>query len=86
MELALKSYIEERVLEIAHYLLHTKCTVRQVASVFCVSKSTAHKDLSWRLALIDEKLYREVTKVLGENWAQRYIRGGESTKRKYKGK
>lgn len=80
----MKSYIEQRVLEIAHYLLHTKCTVRQVAKVFCVSKSTAHKDLSCRLPLIDKSLYGQVAKVLGENWAERYIRGGESTKRKYK--
>ena len=82
----MKSYIEERVLDIAQYLLHTKCTVRQVASVFCVSKSTAHKDLSYRLPQLDKSLYKQVCKVLGENWAERYIRGGESTKRKYRGK
>ena len=81
----MKSYIEERVLEVAHHLLQTKCTVRQVAKVFCVSKSTAHKDLSCRLPMLDQSLYKEVAKVLGENWAERYIRGGESTKRKYKG-
>ena len=82
----MKVYIKERVLDIAHYLLSTKCTVRQVAKTFCVSKSTAHKDLSYRLPMLDQALYNKVSLVLGENWAERYIRGGESTKRKYKGK
>ncbi len=81
----MKEYIKQRVLESAEYLLQTKCTVRQVAKTFCVSKSTAHKDLSSRLPLLDKDLYNKVAQVLGENWAERYVRGGESTKRKYKG-
>lgn len=81
----MKEYIKQRVLESAEYILRTKCTVRQVAKTFCVSKSTAHKDLSCRLPTLDKDLYNKVAKVLGENWAERYIRGGESTKRKYKG-
>lgn len=81
----MKEYIKQRVLESAEYLSQTKCTVRQVAKTFCVSKSTAHKDLSSRLPLLDKDLYNKVAQVLGKNWAERYVRGGESTKRKYKG-
>lgn len=81
----MKEYIKQRVFESAEYLLRTKCTVRQVAKTFCVSKSTAYKDMSCRLPLLDKSLYNKVAQVLGENWAERYIRGGESTKRKYKG-
>ena len=81
----MKSYICERVLLIADYVLEHKCTVREVAKVFCVSKSTAHKDLSERLPMIDRQLYGKVVEVMTDNWDERYLRGGEATKRKYKG-
>ena len=81
----MKSYICERVLEIADYVLEHKCTVREVAKIFCVSKSTAHKDLSERLPLINKQLYSKVAEVMTDNWDERYLRGGEATKKKYKG-
>ena len=81
----MKSYICERVLDIANYVLERNCTVREVARVFCVSKSTAHKDLRDRLPLINEQLYARVAQVLADNWDIRYLRGGEATKKKYKG-
>lgn len=80
----MKEYIAERVTKIATYLLENKCTVREVAAVYCVSKSTAHKDLSERLPQIDKQLYKQICDVLQDNWDVRYIRGGEATKRKYK--
>ena len=79
----MKEYIAERVIEIADYLLKYGCTIREVAEVYCVSKSTAHKDLSERLPLLDEQKHAEVSKALDGNWAERYLRGGEATKRKY---
>ena len=79
----MKDYIAERVIDIADYLLKTGCTIREVANAFCVSKSTAHKDLSERLPLIDKQKYAEVSAALNDNWAERYLRGGEATKRKY---
>lgn len=81
----MKEYIAERVLEIADYVITNKCTVRDVAKVFCVSKSTAHKDLSERLPLIDKNKYNEIAEVLTDNWDERYLRGGQATKKKYKG-
>ena len=81
----MKEYITERVLDIADYVLQHKCTVREVAKCFCVSKSTAHKDLSERLPLIDKVKYNEIAEVLADNWDERYLRGGEATKKKYKG-
>ena len=80
----MKDYIAERVIEIADYLLKTGCTIRDAANTFCVSKSTAHKDLSERLALLDKDKYQAVSAALDGNWAERYLRGGEATKRKYK--
>ena len=79
----MKSYICERVLESADYVLSNKCTVRDVAKVFCVSKSTAHKDLSERLPQIDKQRYEKIVEVMSDNWDERYLRGGEATKKKY---
>ncbi len=79
----MKDYIEERVLEIARYVVENKCTVREAGKIFCVSKSTAHKDLSERLPVLDKNLYEEVSKVLDDNWSERYLRGGMATKKKY---
>ena len=81
----MKSYICERVLDETCYVLEHKCTVREVAKVFCVSKSTAHKDLSQRLQIIDKQLYGKIAEVMTDNWDERYLRGGEATKKKYKG-
>ena len=80
----MKEYIIERVVEIADYLVERKCTVREVANIFCVSKSTAHKDLAERLPLIDGERYRLVANVLERNWEERCARGGEATRNKYK--
>ena len=38
----MKKYIEERVLELAYYILESKTTVRAAAKKFNVSKSTVH--------------------------------------------
>ena len=80
----MKEYIAERVHEIADYLLKYGCTIREVANVFCVSKSTAHKDLHERLRQLDEDKYAKVAAALDGNWAERYLRGGEATRKKYK--
>ena len=41
----LKGYIEERVLEIAQYIIDNNATVRQAAKHYGISKSTVHKDV-----------------------------------------
>lgn len=75
--------IEERVIQVAHYIIDSKDTVRGSAKKFGVSKSTIHKDVSQRLEKINKALYTEVRKVLNENKAERHIRGGLATKKKY---
>lgn len=47
--------------------------------------TTKHKDLSERLPLYDRPLYLQVKAVMEENKAQRHIRGGLATRKKYKG-
>ena len=81
----LKGNIEERAQQLAVYLLENRTTVRAAAQQFGISKSTVHKDLSERLPLYNRSLYLQVKAVLEENKAQRHIRGGIATRRKYRG-
>ena len=75
--------IEQRACELAVYIIETGATVRAAAKKFGVSKSTVHKDLSQRLPQCNKRLYAQVRHVLEENKAQRHIRGGMATQRKY---
>ena len=75
--------IEERAINLAHYIIETKDTVRGAAKKFGVSKSTVHKDVSERLIHINHALALEVRGILDENKAERHIRGGLATKLKY---
>ena len=77
--------MEERACELALYLIENRTTVRAAAKKFGVSKSTVHKDLSERLPLYNRTLYLQVKEILEENKAQRHMRGGMATRRKYKG-
>lgn len=77
------STIEERAINLAHYIIDTKDTVRGAAKKFGVSKSTVHKDVSQRLVNINYALALEVRKILDENKAERHLRGGMATKLKY---
>ncbi|NLY51847.1 MAG: sporulation transcriptional regulator SpoIIID [Firmicutes bacterium] len=82
----MRDYIRKRVLEIGTYIINTKATVRQAARVFGVSKSTVHKDVTERLPRVNEELAAQVKKVLEVNKAERHIRGGEATRKKYRKK
>ena len=81
----MKGNIEERACALADYIIENRATVRAAAKKFGVSKSTVHKDLQDRLPGINQSLYRQVKLVLDENKAQRHIRGGIATRKKYKG-
>lgn len=80
----MKDYIEERVLDLARYIIETNSTVRAAAKRFRVSKSTVHKNITERLQEINPTLAAEVKNVLDTNKAERHIRGGLATKEKYK--
>lgn len=81
----MKDYIRRRVMSVGAYVIQTEATVRQAARVYDVSKSTIHKDLTERLPSVDKELAEKVRRVLATNKAERHIRGGEVTRRKYKG-
>lgn len=75
--------ISKRILEEADYMLKTKKTIREIAKIFKISKSTVHKDLQERLKKLDKKQSEEIEKILQYHTEIRHIRGGEATKKKY---
>lgn len=79
----MQDYIRRRVLDISTYILESKATVRQAAAVFGVSKSTVHKDMTERLPGINKKLAAQIKDILEFNKAERHLRGGEATRKKY---
>lgn len=74
---------KEREELIGEYIIEHGATVRSAAAYFGISKSTVHKDVSTRLRETNFELYKNVKTVLDRNKAERHIRGGEATKRKY---
>ena len=75
--------IEKRVLKIAEYIVQHGATVRQTARVFGVSKSTVHKDMETRLKQLSSAMDQEVAAVFARNKAERHLRGGEATRKRY---
>ena len=77
--------MEERAERLAQYIIENRTTVRPAAQKFGISKSTVHKDISERLPQFNRVLYQQVKEVLEVNKAQRHIRGGIATRKKYRG-
>ena len=81
----MKGNMEERAECLAQYIIENRTTVRAAAQKFGISKSTVHKDISERLPQFNRSLYLQVKEVLEVNKAQRHIRGGIATRKKYRG-
>lgn len=77
--------IEERACDVARYIVENRSTVRAAAKEFGISKSTVHKDITQRLEKVNPSLFDQVRVLLDTNKAERHIRGGLATRRKYKG-
>lgn len=74
---------DEFILKLAHHILDNRSTIRATAKEFGLAKSTLHYHLSTRLKQINYQLYKEVKKLMDENFSVKHIHGGESTKHKY---
>ena len=68
---------------IAEYVLDTGSTVRAAALHFGISKSTVHKDLTYKLKRLNPPLCERVKAILELNKSERHLRGGEATRLKY---
>jgi len=75
--------IEARTRDEAAFVLEQHATVRAAAEHFGISKSTVHKDLTFRLPALDRALSAQVRQLLDKNKAERHLRGGLATKKKY---
>jgi len=74
---------EDRARRLAVYMIESGGTVRSAAAQFGISKSTVHKDLCDILPRASPTLFSQVRQLLEQNKAQRHIRGGLATRRKY---
>ena len=81
----MKGNMEERAERLALYIIENRTTVRAAAQKFGISKSTVHKDISERLPQFNRSLDLQVKEVWDVNKAQRHIRGGSATRKKYRG-
>jgi putative DeoR family transcriptional regulator (stage III sporulation protein D) len=79
----MQNYIRKRAVKVAQHILQTCDTVRQTADVFGISKSTVHKDVAERLPRINKEMADQVKLILDQNKAERHLRGGEATRKKY---
>ena len=77
------NYVLIRCKWVAEYIAEKKCTVREVAKIFGIPKSTVHKDITERIIKVNAELARKVREVLNKNKEERAIRGGMATKQKY---
>jgi len=79
----MKEDLVERVIAVANHINDTHDTIRKTAKIYGYSKSTIHNDVSIKLKEIDQSLYEQTKKILNENFAQKHLRGGDATKKKY---
>ena len=80
----MRNEVESRATVLGEYIIENNATVRAAAKKFHISKSTVHKDVSDRLQTVNPQLYNEVRQILDINKAQRHIRGGIATRKKYR--
>lgn len=79
-----QEFISKKRCEVlAEYMIETNSTVRNCAAVFGISKSTVHKDITEKLILTNTVLYSKIKMLLEKNKAERHIRGGEATRKKF---
>lgn len=76
--------IEKRTLDLAWYMIENQATVRDLARVFSMSKSTVHNYLTTKLPDISLPMAQAVCDVLTFNLKERSSRGGNATKEKYR--
>lgn len=76
-------YIDERVIEVADYIIKTNATYRLAGEKFKIGKSTAHKYMTERLRNLNYEKYKMVKIVANYNISQRSKRGGRGLRKKW---
>lgn len=80
----MKGNMEERAERLAQYIIENRTTVRAAAQKFGISKPQCTRTLRRRPSSIG-CCTQQVKEVLEVNKAQRHIRGGIATRKKYRG-
>lgn len=75
--------LDDRAVMLGEYIIESGATVRDAAKKYGISKSTVHKDVTFRLRSANPAVYRSVREILDKNKSERHIRGGLATKHKY---
>ncbi len=75
----------ERARTLGAFIAATGATVRCTAQQFAISKSTVHSDVTKRLRSVDRDLFEQVRLVLEKNKAERHLRGGLATQKRWSG-
>lgn len=74
---------EDKIINIAYYILENKTTIRAAAKYFNIPKSTIHYKLNNNLKYINFNLYQKIKILLNENFKIKHLHGGEATRKKY---
>jgi len=74
---------QKRIMKHALLMLERGATVRSIAKITGFSKSTVHKDISYRLKDVNLDLYHKVMDKLRYNYSTKHLRGGETTRIRY---
>lgn len=75
---------QKRINKEVELLLKDNLRIREIAKYIKISKSTVHKDLKEKLPKIDFELSNKVNEVLQSHKIEGYLKGGETTKNKYR--
>lgn len=75
---------KDLIIKEASYLLENNQTLRNASNVFKRSKTSIYNDLTNKLQYINYDQYQQIKKLFQNNRMSKHIKGGESTKRKYK--
>ena len=76
--------LETEVLKVANYYIKHISTVRKTGKALCIPKSRVHKYLVVYLPKISPSLSKDARKILDKNTAERHIRGGIATQKKFR--
>ena len=79
----INEYTENKIIEIAKYMIKNESTLRETAAVFKISKSSVFRFMDEVLVDLSRSLYLDVRKVLDYHKVARSMRGGMATKRKW---
>ncbi|MGN1208441.1 MAG: sporulation transcriptional regulator SpoIIID [Christensenellales bacterium] len=75
---------EKEIEFVANFILEKNLTIRDAGKIFNVPKSTLHYNVTKKLKQFDAELYLKLHAYLQKNFSEKHLRGGNSTKEKYK--